>query len=315
MKIKPNWNRRTFLKNTSAAGIVMLGGAFPFQSFANKQKDESDIIVTILHTNDVHSRIEAFPMDGGKNQGLGGVSARAALIQEIRKTHQHVLLLDAGDIWQGTPYFNFFNGSVEYEMMNRMQYDAATLGNHDFDIGIEGLLKQLPNANFKVLNCNYEIQNSALRNYINEYFVFEKGKIRIGVFGVGIDLKGLVPEKNYEGIIYTNPIENANRIAKKLKEKEFCDFIICLSHLGAKYDSEKVSDEVLAKQSVYIDLILGGHTHTLFEKPIEYKNTEGATVVVNQVGWAGMVLGKLDFHFTKTKEKKYLKYSNKVVGK
>ncbi|MEI6312544.1 MAG: metallophosphatase [Bacteroidota bacterium] len=307
------WTRKKFIQASTAAGAITLLGGFPYEALAASNKD--DIILTILHTNDVHSRIEPFPMDGGKNQGLGGVAARSKLIKEIRATHPNVLLLDAGDIWQGTPYFNFFNGSVEYQLMNEMGYDAATLGNHDFDIGLEGLQKQLPNAKFAILNANYNFDNSILKNQIESYKIFEKCGLKIGVFGIGIELNGLVPEKNYLGVQYNNPIDIANNISKKLKEEFKCDFIICLSHLGFKYEDGKVSDEVLAQNTSNIDLILGGHTHTFFEKPLEYTNKEQKNVVVNQVGWAGIVLGKLDFHFDKMKEKKYLKFSKQVIAK
>jgi 5'-nucleotidase len=217
-------------------------------------------------------------------------------------------------MWQGTPYFNFFNGSVEYDLMNEMQYDAATLGNHDFDIGIDGLKKQIPNAKFSIINSNYNFENTVLKNDIKSYEIFDKNGLKIGVFGVGIDLNGLVPEKNFSGITYNNPIDIANKISKILKEDLKCDFVICLSHLGYKYENDKVSDEVLAQNTSNIDLILGGHTHTFFEKPLEYKNKEQKIVVINQVGWAGIMLGKLDFHFTKMREKKYLKFSNKLIA-
>ena len=308
------WTRKRFIKTTAATSIIALTGGFPYESFGKNASNE-EIILTILHTNDVHSRIEPFPMDGGKNQGLGGAAKRSKLIKEIRATNKNVLLLDAGDMWQGTPYFNFFNGSVEYDLMNEMQYDAATLGNHDFDIGLEGLQKQLPRAKFAILNANYDFENSILKNQIEPFKIFEKEGLKIGVFGLGIELNGLVPEKNYLGVQYNNPIDIANKISKKLKEEFHCDFIICLSHLGYKYEDEKISDEVLAKNTSNIDLILGGHTHTFFDKPLEYTNKEEKIVVLNQVGWAGIMLGKLEFHFTKMREKKYLKFSQKVIGK
>jgi 5'-nucleotidase len=306
------WTRKKFIKTVATTSAISLIGGIPIDAFGKNEQE--DIILTILHTNDVHSRVEPFPMDGGKNQGLGGVAPRSKLIKDIRATHKNVLLLDAGDMWQGTPYFNFFNGSVEYDLMNEMQYDAATLGNHDFDIGIDGLKKQIPNAKFSIINSNYNFENTVLKNDIKSYEIFDKNGLKIGVFGVGIDLNGLVPEKNFSGITYNNPIDIANKISKILKEDLKCDFVICLSHLGYKYENDKVSDEVLAQNTSNIDLILGGHTHTFFEKPLEYKNKEQKIVVINQVGWAGIMLGKLDFHFTKMREKKYLKFSNKLIA-
>jgi 5'-nucleotidase len=164
------------------------------------------------------------------------------------------------------------------------------------------------------MRLHYNFENTVLKNDIKSYEIFDKNGLKIGVFGVGIDLNGLVPEKNFSGITYNNPIDIANKISKILKEDLKCDFVICLSHLGYKYENDKVSDEVLAQNTSNIDLILGGHTHTFFEKPLEYKNKEQKIVVINQVGWAGIMLGKLDFHFTKMREKKYLKFSNKLIA-
>ena len=160
--------------------------------------------LTILHTNDTHSHI--FPVNNGKYKGFGGMAQRAQLIKDIRKDNRNILLLDAGDIFQGTPYFNFFGGEVEYKLMSRMKYDAVTLGNHDFDNGIEGLNKQLKHASFDFINSNYDFNNTLLKNKIKKYRVFVKDNIRIGVFGLGIELEGLVPEKLYDGINYKDPI-------------------------------------------------------------------------------------------------------------
>jgi len=306
------WNRKSFIKASATAATLIATGQFPLSAMS---ANENKTILTILHTNDVHSRIESFPMDGGKNEGMGGASQRLSLIKSIRKENPNVLLLDAGDMWQGTPYFNFFNGSVEYQVMNEMGYDAATLGNHDFDIGLEGLKNQLPNAKFSMLNANYDFENTMLKGMIEPYKIFNRDGIKIGVFGIGIELNGLVPAKLYGDIKYNDPIKIANQIADKLKREEGCNFVICLSHLGFKYENKKVSDEILCNSTKNIDLILGGHTHTFFEKPLAYKNLDGKEVLLNQVGWAGLMLGRLDFHFKKMSEKKYLKFSNTFIGK
>lgn len=306
------WNRKSFIKASATAATLLATGQFPIEAMAAK---DEETILTILHTNDVHSRIEPFPMDGGKNQGLGGAAHRMTMIKSIRQENSNVLLLDAGDLWQGTPYFNFFDGEVEYKVMNEMGYDAATLGNHDFDIGLEGLKKQLPTARFSMLNANYDFEDTILKGMIQPYKVFDKNGVKVGVFGIGIELEGLVSASSYGNIKYNDPIKTANAMAEKLKKEEGCQFIICLSHLGFKYENNKVSDEVLCVSTKNIDLILGGHTHTFFEKPLAYKNLEGKEVLLNQVGWAGLMLGRLDFHFKKMTEKKYLKFSNTFIGK
>lgn len=287
-------NRRTFVKQTATLAALGFVANSPLAALAKKSQS---VTITILHTNDWHSRIEAFGKDGGNNAGLGGAATRAALIQKIRDEAEHVLLLDAGDIFQGTPYFNFYNGELEYKLMTKMGYDLATFGNHDFDNGIDGIVSQLPYAGFSFVNCNYDFGKTALANHVKPYQVFHKGGIKIGVLGVGIELSGLVPDNNFKGITYHHPIEHANRIASKLKKEEKCDLVICLSHLGYKYQNDKISDIRLAEKSEYIDLIIGGHTHTFLPKPDSVKNSIGKTVLVNQVGWAGVQLGRIDYTF------------------
>ncbi|MEO7461973.1 MAG: metallophosphatase, partial [Ferruginibacter sp.] len=269
--------------------------------------------LTILHTNDVHSRLEPFPMDGGKNQGLGGVAARASLIDEIRQAEDHVLLLDAGDIFQGTPFFNLYKGEPEIKAMTAMGYDAATMGNHDFDLGLDNFALQLQHANFPVLLCNYDFTGTAMENKYQPYKIITKGDLKIGITGVGIELRGLVPDNLYGNTKYLDPINSLNATTAKMKNE--CDMIICLSHLGYKYSDDKVSDVVLAQASEHTDLIIGGHTHTFFEKPLLFKNKNGNDVLVNQVGWAGIMLGRMDFEFERNKNKNLLNSHTVVIGK
>lgn len=291
-------NRRRFLiKSGAAAGLLALS-QFPFEAFAKGDLKR----ITILHTNDQHSRIEPFPMDGGKWQGTGGFASRASIIKRIRSEEKNVLLLDSGDIWQGTPYFNVFGGALEFKLMSEMKYDASTIGNHDFDIGLEGLNKQLPLANFPFLCSNYDFKDTPLEGKTQPYKVFKIDGIHVGVFGLGIELAGLVPKALYGATIYNEPIAVANMMAKQLRNDYKCDLVICLSHLGYKYSNKKVSDIDLAYNSQEIDLILGAHTHTFFPYPEEYKNAVGKKVLLNQVGWAGILLGKLDFYFERTKK-------------
>lgn len=296
-----NWNRRKFIRTSAlGAGFMFLQNS-PLSLFASQSEH---IKLTILHTNDTHSHLEPFPIDGSKNQGLGGVARRMSLIKKIRSEEKNVLLLDAGDIWQGTPYFNMFGGEVEYKVMNEMGYDAATLGNHDFDAGLEGLAKQLPKANFTFLCANYDFSNTILKDKFIPYKVFEKGGLRIGVYAVCIELAGLVPDKCFGDTIYNSPLEAALKQEELLKNKEKCDLIICLSHLGYKYDSSKISDQKLAASLNKTDLIIGGHTHTFMDAPEEIKNNSGGKTLIFQVGWAGINLGRLDFYVDKKTSKK-----------
>jgi 5'-nucleotidase len=232
---------------------------------------------------------------------MGGAATRAALIKKIRTQDKQVLLLDAGDMFQGTPYFNFFDGELEYRLMSQMGYDAVTLGNHDFDKGIDGIIKQLPLATFDIINCNYDFSATALKDKVKPYRIFNKGGVNIGVIGVGIDLMGLVPNDLYAGIKYNDPISIASNLAHDLKTNKNCDFVICLSHLGYEYTNDKISDRILAQKSANIDLIIGGHTHTFLPKPVTLKNKENKEVIINQVGWAGLQLGKIELYFDSVK--------------
>lgn len=306
-------NRKEFLKQvTFTAGAVIAG-----PSLLKAAGEYSDVQkLTILHTNDTHSRLDPFPMDGGRNQGLGGITARSSIIKRIREEEQHVLLFDAGDIFQGTPYFNIYKGEPEIKAMTAMQYDACTIGNHDFDAGMENLATQLDrHANFPMLVCNYDFTGTPMEFKTQPYRVFKKGKLTIGVFGVGIEGKGLIPDNLFGETKYLDPVRYSNETAFMLKRKENCDMIICLSHLGYKYSDDKVSDEILAKESEYIDLIIGGHTHTFLNAPVKLKNKNGNDVIINQVGWAGILLGRMDFEFTKFSGKKLTKSDNISVSK
>jgi 5'-nucleotidase len=285
-------NRRNFIQNTA-----LTAGAILTSPLSEAAAIPTQYPLSILHTNDVHSRLEPFPMDGSRNQGLGGVAARAGLIQQIRNQAEQVLLLDAGDIFQGTPYFNLYKGEPEIKAMSKMGYDAVTMGNHDFDAGLENFANQLQHANFPVVICNYDFTGTPMEFKYKPYITIQKGRQKIGILGVGIELDGLVPENLYGKTVYKNPIELANINAARLKQEK-CDFIICLSHLGDKYEENKVSDEILAKECYDIDLIIGGHTHRFFEQPRKYTNKRGGDVLVNRVGWGGIQLGRLDYIFS-----------------
>ena len=285
-------NRKTFIKN-SIYGSAAVGLALNnFGCISHKN-------ITILHTNDVHSHIEPFSKDHSEFPNKGGFERRATLISEIRRQNPNTLLFDAGDIFQGTPYFNFYGGEIEFKLMSMLGYDAVTIGNHDFDNGIDGLDKQLPNAKFDIISSNYDFKNTILESKISNYKIYNKSGVKIGVFGLGIELEGLVSKDLYKETKYMDPIEKANDTAKKLKETENCDLVICLSHLGYKYEKfpNKVSDLNLAKSTKNIDLIIGGHTHTFMNKPVVVKNNIENDVLINQVGCFGLYLGRIDFSF------------------
>lgn len=292
--------RRDFIQKTAASTTLLGLTGLTLSSFAipNTKK------ITILHTNDVHSHIDPFPVDHPKNPNMGGAARRAAIIESIRKEEKNVLLLDAGDIFQGTPYFNYYGGELEFKLMSMMQYDLATMGNHDFDNGIDGFYAQLPHAKFDFVSANYDFKNTILHDIVKPYKILFRDGIKIGIFGLGVELNGLVDKKLYKETVYNNPIEVAQEIVKTLKEEKKCDLIICLSHLGFKYkdDPEKPSDIMLAKKTKNIDLIIGGHTHTFLEKPIIEKNSEGKEVLINQVGCFGINIGRVDFYLSNNKQ-------------
>lgn len=276
---------------------------------------ESSYKLTVLHTNDQHSRIEPFDASYTKNPNQGGFARRASLIQKIRSEEKNVLLLDSGDIFQGTPYFNFFGGELEFKLMSMMRYDASTMGNHDFDNGLQGFIKVLPNANFPFICSNYDFKNTILDGKTEAYKIFIKDGIKVGIFAVGIELNGLVGKKNYAETIYQNPIEMAQHYADFLRNEKKCDLVICLSHIGFDYQDQpdKISDKHLAAKTSGIDLILGGHTHTFLKEPLKFKNKNGNNVIVNQVGWAGILLGRLDFYFDKNKNVKNISWNNQLI--
>lgn len=286
--------RRDFIQKTAAGSALVLGG-LSLSSFAEPTIKK----ITILHTNDVHSHIDPFSVDDPKYPNMGGAARRATLIQELRKRNPNTLLLDAGDIFQGTPYFNYYGGELEFKLMSMMQYDLATLGNHDFDNGLAGFKKQLPHGTFDFVSANYDFKNTILDGLVKPYKIFVKDGIKIGVFGLGIELHGLVEQKNYLETVYNDPLAVAQDMARILRHNEKCDLVICLSHLGFLYtnDPSKICDLTLARNTKDIDLIIGGHTHTFLNKPYIEKNTEGKEVLVNQVGCYGLNLGQIDFYF------------------
>lgn len=300
---KIKMKRRDFIQKTAASSALIALPSVPLLSFGQPEVKK----LTILHTNDTHSHIDPFPADDSRNPNKGGVSRRATLIESIRTENNNVLLLDAGDIFQGTPYFNYYGGELEFKLMSMLKYDLATMGNHDFDNGLNGFYTQLPHAKFEFVSANYDFKNTILNGIVKPYKIFNKQGIKVGVFGLGVQLEGLVDKKLYLETVYLDPIETANEMTRILKLEEKCDLIICLSHLGYEYKNEpdKISDLNLARKTADIDLIIGGHTHTFLDKPTIVLNKKGQETLVNQVGCYGINLGRIDFYFDSNKKKNH----------
>ncbi len=286
-------HRKDFIQQATLASAALFANT---KAWSHQQRIDHTSL-TVLHTNDVHSRLDPMPMDGGKYEGKGGVLNRKKAIDELKSYGKKILLLDSGDMFQGTPYFNLYKGAAEIKAMTYLGYDAGTIGNHDFDGGIENLANQLEHASFPLINCNYTFTNTPLQDKVLPYKIIKRSGARIGIIGVGIELYGLVPEKLYGNTIYTDPIAAANKYSNFLKKEKKCDMVICLSHLGFEYTNNKISDKVLASKTANIDLILGGHTHTFLDAPITVNNVNNSPVIINQVGFGGIYMGSLEFDF------------------
>lgn len=292
--------RRDFILKTAATSALTLSG-FGLSSFTSAKTKR----ITILHTNDTHSHLDAFESTDSKYPNQGGAAKRATIFKKIKAENPNTLIFDAGDMFQGTPYFNYYGGALEIKIMNMLQYDAGTIGNHEFDNGINNLADQISNAKFDILNANYDFTNTLMHGFTKPYNIFIKEGIKIGVFGLGVKLDGLVNKSEYGETVWNNPIEIAQDITRILKDDLKCDLIICLSHLGYSYPEnvQMISDLDLAAQTKNIDLIIGGHTHTFLEKPTVVLNSIGNEVIVNQVGCYGLRVGQIDFYFDALNQK------------
>ena len=242
--------------------------------------------LTILHTNDTHSQIEP------KADGNGGYARRMGLIKQEREADKNLLLLDAGDFCQGTPYFNFYHGRVEIDAMNRMGYDVVTLGNHEFDNGLDTLAAVLQTAHFPIVCANYDFAGTALEKIVKPYVVLNKGGVKVGVFGLGCDPKGLIADKNFKPAQYNHPYAIAQQVTNELRAKG-CDVVVCLSHLGTfGKASEDVCDSALVSQTRGIDVVVGGHTHKKYTD-LRVANVDGDSIPLCQMGKSGIYLGKI----------------------
>lgn len=288
-------SRRNFIKQSVLAGSALALGIGPTKLLAS----EDLVRLTVLHTNDMHCHIDPFPEDHAEFPGKGGLTRVATMVTEIRKENPNVVLFDGGDLFQGTPYFNYFKGDLMVQVMNKIGYDAGTIGNHEFDNGLPDILSAVKHAGFPLISSNYDFSDTILDGFVKKYHVIKKSGLRIGIYGLGIELQGLVGKQNFGNTKYLDPLKVALEMEKLLKNDYRCDLVVCLSHLGYSYEHSKISDLTLAPQTRYTDLIVGGHTHTFLPKPTIVQNAANKSIVVNQAGWAALNLGRIDFAFDK----------------
>lgn len=293
-------NRRTFIKQSVFGGGALALGFIPDELFASGEL----LKLTVMHTNDMHCHIDPFSDSHAEYAGRGGMVRLASLVAKSRVENPNLLLLDAGDMFQGTPYFNYFKGDLILKLMSQMGYDAGTIGNHEFDNGLNDIASALQFAKFPIVSSNYDFSDTILSGHVKKYEVMKKGGIKIGIYGLGIELDGLVGKLNYGNTRYLDPLTTALEMEQLLKQDHKCDLVICLSHLGFSYANSKISDRSLAPQTKYTDLIVGGHTHSFLEKPLLLNNASGKPILVNQAGWAALAAGKIDFVFDRTGKKK-----------
>jgi 5'-nucleotidase len=291
-------SRRKFVTSSVAlgAGLVLAPKELNFCASATPAPDT---VITILHTNDTHSQIDPLPENDKSYAGKGGVARRATLVKRIRKDNPNTLLLDAGDSFQGTPYFNFYKGEVEYKAMSAIGYDAGTLGNHEFDNGVDALAAALKFATFDIVSSNYDVKGTSLEKLVKPYVVKTVAGIRIGLFGLGISPVALITPVNFKGVTYQDPIETSKTVVKTLRETERCTFIVAMSHLGFYKNPRPrdVGDGQVAAQVDGIDFIVSGHTHTFMEQPERVKQPCGQETLIYQVGRSGIYVGRVDFTF------------------
>ena len=302
------WTRRRFLGASllggAALALARAGSAFssaaepaPANFFAPLlEPKDGETLITILHTNDQHSQIDPLPAND-RYAGKGGVARRATLVKRIRKDNQNTLLVDAGDSFQGTPYFNLYKGEVEYKSMSAVGYDVVTLGNHDFDNGIDSLAAAMKFATFDFVSANYDVRGTAIEKRVKPYVVRQFGDVKVGIFGLGIKLEGLNPPESFKGLKYYDPIKVSRGAVRALREVERCGMVICLSHLGyyPRPKGDELGDSQLVEQVDGIDFIASGHTHTFMKQPVLVRQPSGRDTVIFQVGKSGIYLGRVDF--------------------
>jgi 5'-nucleotidase len=301
--------RRGFLKASLAGGVVAASPRSALQSFARPAGPmwsaisapllevlPGETLITILHTNDTHSQIDPIPSNDKQYPDKGGVARRATLVQRVRKENPNTLLIDAGDVFQGTPYFNFFKGEVEYKSMSLIGYDVVTLGNHDFDNGVDDLAKAMKFANFEFVSSNYDVTGTPLASRVKPYVVRVIGGIRVGLFGLGVSPDNLITPANFKGVTYNDPVKASREVVATLRGRERCTLVVGMSHLGY-YPNPRdggVGDSQVAAQVDGIDFIASGHTHTFMKQPVMTKTPSGGNTIIFQVGRSGIYVGRVD---------------------
>lgn len=285
------------MRSGAAAGVAIGTSSFRWGIARTPSAAAPEgMVITVLHTNDTHSQIEPFPENDPRYANRGGAARRATLVKQVRHENPNTLLVDAGDAFQGSPFFNFYCGEVEYKVMSAIGYDAVTLGNHEFDNGVDALANATQFAKFDIVCANYDCRKSKIARRVRPYAVKKVGPYKVGIFGLGIRFQGLVLEKNHEGIVDYDPIAPATGAVRALRQIEGCHLVLCLSHLGyTPKEPDRVDDIHVAQQVSGIDLIVGGHTHTFMKEPALIKGPSGTITPIFQVGWAGINVGRVDF--------------------
>ena len=303
-------NRRRFLKASIAGGAAIAFSGSAFELLSNRsaasviaslaepllQAAPGETLITILHTNDTHSQIDPLPDNDKQYPGKGGVARRATLVKRIRKENPNTLLVDGGDVFQGTPYYNFYRGEVEYKSMSLIGYDVVTLGNHDFDNGVDALAAAMKFANFDFVSSNYDVRGTPLESMVKPYVVRTLGGVRVGLFGLGISPNNLITPDNFKGVKHLDPVRMARGVVKLLREQERCQLVVGMTHLGYYPNPRdgEIGDSQVAAQVDGIDFIAGGHTHTFMTKPVLAKQPSGGNTIIFQVGKSGIYLGRVD---------------------
>lgn len=298
-------SRRKFLTRSALFGTAVLvrpNSLLSLSNFASLTDPlltpgPGETLITILHTNDTHSQIDPLPANDKLYPGKGGVARRATLVKRVRNANPNTLLIDGGDVFQGTPYFNFYKGEVEYKAMSEIGYDAGTLGNHEFDNGVDALAVALKFAKFDILSANYDVRGTPLEGRVKQYAVRELGGVRVGLFGMGVSPVGLITPANFKGVTYQDPVEPVRQVVKILRETERCSLVVGMSHLGYYTEPRpgQVGDSQVAAQVDGIDFIASGHNHTFMEKPVSVKQPSGQETLIFQVGRSGIYVGRVDF--------------------
>ena len=295
--------RRGFLKASLAGGAVVISP----QSFLSTPMWSAisapllnvlpgEKLITFLHTNDTHSQIDPLPANDRLYPDKGGVARRATLVKRVRKENPNTLVIDAGDVFQGTPYFNFYKGEVEYKSMSLIGYDVVTLGNHDFDNGVDALAAAMKFANFEFVSSNYDVRGTPLESRVKPYIVRVIGGVRVGLIGLGISPDNLITPENFKGVKYLDPVKAASGMVKILRERERCTLVVGMSHLGyyPTPRGDEIGDTQVAAQVDGIDFIASGHTHTFMKQPVLTKTPSGGNTIIFQVGRSGIYVGRVD---------------------